>query len=120
MGLICLQRVKCNEKLYMEMNSVNSSRKKRKRVGPFWLGFFLGPILICVLFFRQTFELLRDAFANILPIFFTPGLLEITLGLFGFSLVILINYFLRSRQEDEWVYIEEKKPTKDDELKEGS
>ncbi|MBA72487.1 MAG: hypothetical protein CMO73_07415 [Verrucomicrobiales bacterium] len=112
--------MKCGENLYVKMNSGNSSSKKRKRLGPFWLGFFLGPILICVLFFRQTFELIRDAFANILPIFFTPGLLEITLGLFGFCLVILINYFLRSEQEDEWVYIEEKKTTEDDELKEGS
>ena len=49
------------------------------------------------------------------PIFFTPGLLEITLGLFGFSLVILINYFLRSEQRDEWIYIEE--PSADDESK---
>lgn len=100
------------------MKAGNFSNKKRKRLGPFWLGFFVGPILICVLFFRQTFELIRDAFANILPIFFTPGLLEITLGLFGFFLVILINYFLRSEQKDEWVYIEEKQPAQDDELKE--
>jgi len=100
------------------MNSGNSSSKKRKRLGPFWFGFFLGPILICVLFFRHTFELIRDAFANILPIFFTPGLLEITLGLVGFSLVILINYFLRSEQKNEWVCIEEKQAAKDDKLKE--
>jgi|TARA_B110000438_G_C15597214_1_gene556379 hypothetical protein len=100
------------------MNSGNFSNKKRKRLGLFWLGFFVGPILICVLFFRQTFELIRDAFVNIVPIFFTPGILEITLGLFGFSLVILINYFLRSEQQDEWVYIEEKEPGQEDELKE--
>ena len=97
------------------MNLGNSSKKKRKRLGTFWLGFFVGPILICLVFFRQALELVRDAFRNILPIFFTPGLLEITLGLFGFSLVILINYFLRSEQRDEWVYIEE--PSADDESK---
>ncbi|MDC0047987.1 hypothetical protein OAL09_01465 [Verrucomicrobia bacterium] len=100
------------------MNSGDSSRNKHKKLSPFWLGFFVGPVLICLLFFRQAFELLRDAFANIVPIFFTPGLLEITLGLLGFSLVILINYFLRSEQKDEWVYIEEKQPAQDDELKE--
>ena len=97
------------------MNLGNSSKKKRKRLGTFWLGFFVGPILICLVFFRQALELVRDAFRNILPIFFTPGLLEITLGLFGFSLVILINYFLRSEQRDEWIYIEE--PSADDESK---
>jgi|TARA_B100001250_G_scaffold180612_1_gene155303 hypothetical protein len=102
------------------MNSGNSPKEKRKRLGPFWLGFFVGPILICVVFFRQTFELIRDAFANILPIFFTPGLLEITLALFGFSLVILINYFLSSEQKDEWVYIEEKQSEQDDDFKEES
>ncbi len=102
------------------MNSGNSPKEKRKRLGPFWLGFFVGPILICVVFFRQTFELIRDAFANILPIFFTPGLLEITLALFGFSLVILINYFLSSEQKDEWVYIEEKQSAQDDDFKEES
>ena len=96
----------------------NSSKKKRKKLGPFWIGFFVGPIVICSLFFRQTFELLRDAFANILPIFFTPGLLEITLGLLGFSLVILINYFSRSEQQDEWVYLEEEQPSKGGEFKE--
>jgi len=102
------------------MNSGNSPKEKHKRLGPFWLGFFVGPILICVVFFRQTFELIRDAFANILPIFFTPGLLEITLALFGFSLVILINYFLSSEQKDEWVYIEEKQSEQDDDFKEES
>jgi hypothetical protein len=97
------------------MNLGNSSKKKRKRLGLFWLGFFVGPILICLVFFRRVLELVRDAFGNILPIFFTPGLLEITLGLFGFSLVILINYFLRSEQRDEWIYLEE--PSADDESK---
>ena len=97
------------------MNLGNSSKKKRKRLGLFWLGFFVGPILICLVFFRQVLELVRDAFGIILPIFFTPGLLEITLGLFGFSLVILIKYFLRSEQRDEWVYFQE--PSADDESK---
>lgn len=61
---------------------------------------------MAVAFHRQLLELLADAFGNVLPVFFTPGLLELSLGVLGFGLVIVINYLLRREQRDEWVEIE--------------
>ena len=38
--------------------------------------------------------------------FFTPGILEISLFFFGFSIVIIVNHLRRREEDDEWVILE--------------
>lgn len=92
-------------------------KRARRRFSPFWLGILFGLMITCVFFYRQTLDLIRDAIGNVLPIFFTPGLLELSLGLIGIAIVIVINFFLRSEQRDEWVYIEEGESDPNEEVK---
>lgn len=54
----------------------------------------------------QSLELIRDALGNTLPLFFTPGILEVSLFFIGFSIVIIANYLRRSEQDGEWVILE--------------
>lgn len=72
----------------------------------FWWGVIAGFGVMVLVFSKLLLGLLRDAFANILPLFFTPGLLEITLAAIGFAIVIAVNYWLwRKEGKDEWVEI---------------
>ena len=85
---------------------MSKEKKKRKASTLFWVGFLSGPIFLIFLFSSQSFELLRDALGNTLPLFFTPGILEISLFFIGFSIVIIVNHLRRREQDDEWVIIE--------------
>ena len=71
-------------------------------------GIMAGVAIAAVVFHRPLIGMAHDAFTNIMPIFFTPGLLDLTLGLLGFGFVILINYWLlRKEARDEWVVLPE-------------
>jgi hypothetical protein len=85
---------------------MNDKKRKVKSDRIYWIGFLSGPIILVILYSSQSFELLRDALGNTLPLFFTPGILEISLFFIGFSIVIIVNYLLRREQDDEWVMIE--------------
>ena len=85
---------------------MNDKKRKGKSERIYWIGFLTGPIILVILYSSQSFELLRDALGNTLPLFFTPGILEISLFFIGFSIVIIVNYLLRREQDDEWVMIE--------------
>ena len=85
---------------------MNDKKRKVQSDRIYWIGFLSGPIILIILYSSQSFELLRDALGNTLPLFFTPGILEISLFFIGFSIVIIVNYLLRREQDDEWVMIE--------------
>ena len=85
---------------------MSKEKKKRKSSTLFWVGFLSGPIFLIFLFSSQYFELLRDALGNTLPLFFTPGILEISLFFIGFSIVIIVNHLRRRKEDDEWVILE--------------
>jgi hypothetical protein len=73
------------------------------------MGVFAGAGILALVFHRKVLELLgmlADATGNVLPVFFSPGLLELSLAVVGFGMVIVINYLLRREQRDEWVEIE--------------
>lgn len=73
----------------------------------FWWGITAGVAITALVFHRPLLTLARDGFTNVVPIFFSPGVLEITLGLVGFGVVILINYWLlRKEARDEWVVLQ--------------
>ena len=78
-------------------------RARKGGGGMFWMGLIAGLVITAVIFHRHLFEFVRDATGNVMPVFFTPGLLEVSLGVIGFSLVIVINFLLRREQDDEWV-----------------
>ena len=65
-----------------------------------------GAAITVAVFHRFIFGLLADATGNVMPVVFTPGLLEFTVAVLGFSLVIVINAILRREQRDEWVEME--------------
>lgn len=79
----------------------------RRRIGPFWLGILTGLVITAVVFHRKVLEFIGDATGNVLPVIFMPGLLELTLGLIGFGIVIFVNHLLRREQRDEWVCLDE-------------
>jgi|TARA_B110001454_G_scaffold128620_1_gene119866 hypothetical protein len=81
--------------------------RKRRGIGPFWLGILTGILITAVIFHRDVLELLGDATGNVLPVIFMPGLLELTLGMIGFGIVLLVNHLLRREQSDEWVLLDE-------------
>ena len=85
---------------------MKDKKRKGKSERIYWIGFLSGPIILAILYSSQSFDLLRDALGNTLPLFFTPGILEISLFFIGFSIVIIANYFLRGEQDDEWVMID--------------
>lgn len=69
----------------------------------FWLGLLCGLLITAAIFHRFVFALARDAFTNVLPIVFSPGLLELTIAVVGFGIVIVVNHLLRKERDDEWV-----------------
>lgn len=73
----------------------------------FWWGIAAGVLITAVIFYRQVLGVLRDAAKNILPLVFSPGILEVSIAVVGFGLVIVINHFLRREREDEWVVLED-------------
>ena len=85
---------------------MSEHKKKKKSSALFWIGFLSGPIILIVLYSSQSLELIRDALGNTLPLFFTPGILEVSLFFIGFSIVIIVNYLRRSEQDGEWVILE--------------
>jgi hypothetical protein len=89
----------------MSEDKPEAPQNGRKKSGSmFWWGILAGFAAIALVFAKPMLGLLRDALANVLPVFFTPGILEISLGVIGFGLVIVINYLLLRREgQDEWV-----------------
>lgn len=85
---------------------MSEHKKKKKSSALFWIGFLSGPIILIFLCSSQSLELIRDALGNTLPLFFTPGILEVSLFFIGFSIVIIVNYLRRSEQDGEWVILE--------------
>ncbi|MCP4847746.1 MAG: hypothetical protein GY899_07360 [Verrucomicrobiaceae bacterium] len=88
-------------------NRQQDEQDKRRRIGPFWLGILTGLLITAVVFHRDVLELLVDASDSVLPVITMPGLLELTLGLIGFGIVLFVNHLLRREQRDEWVFLEE-------------
>ena len=80
---------------------------ERRGIGPFWLGILTGLIITGVVFHRKVLEFLGDSTGNVLPVIFMPGLLELTIGLIGLAIVIVVNYLLRREQSDEWICLDE-------------
>ncbi|MFP6874115.1 MAG: hypothetical protein VCA55_11470 [Verrucomicrobiales bacterium] len=80
---------------------------KRRGIGPFWLGILTGMLVTAAVFHRKILEFLGDATGNVLPVIFMPGLLELTIGLIGLAIVIVVNYLLRREQSDEWICLDE-------------
>ena len=70
------------------------------------MGIFAGVGILALVFHRKLLGLLAAATGNVMPVFFSPGLLELSLAVVGFGIVIVINYLLRREQRDEWVEIE--------------
>lgn len=79
----------------------------------FWWGIAAGVLITAAIFYRPVLAVLRDAAKNILPLVFSPGILEVSMAVVGFGLVIVINHFLRREREDEWVTLEDPSSTEE-------
>ncbi len=66
-----------------------------------------GLLVLGAIYREQTLGLLRDTLRGVFGLLFTPVILETSLALGGFCLVILVNGYLRREQRDEWVEIED-------------
>ena len=60
-----------------------------------------------IIFYRTVFEFLMDASDSVLPVVTMPGLLELTVGLIGFGVVLLVNHLRRREQDDEWIVLDD-------------
>ena len=55
-------------------------------------------------------SLVEGFMLNVLPIVFTPVILELSVGFVGLFIVLLFAYMRRKEQESEWVYIAKVEP----------
>ena len=81
--------------------------RKRRGIGPFWLGIIAGMLIAGIIFYRTVFEFLIDASDSVLPVVTMPGLLELTVGFIGFGIVLLVNHLRRREQDDEWIVLDD-------------
>ena len=85
--------------------SQHDQGRKRRGIGPFWLGIIAGILITGIIFYRKVFEFLIDASDSVLPVVTMPGLLELTVGFIGFGVVLLVNHLRRREQDDEWIVL---------------
>ncbi len=87
--------------------SQHDQDRKRRGIGPFWLGIIVGMLITGIIFYRTVFEFLIDASDSVLPVVTMPGLLELTVGFIGFGVVLLVNHLRRREQNDEWIVLDD-------------
>ena len=87
--------------------SQHDQGRKRRGIGPFWLGIIAGILITGIIFYRKVFEFLIDASDSVLPVVTMPGLLELTVGFIGFGVVLLVNHLRRREQDDEWIVLDD-------------
>lgn len=73
----------------------------------------LGLALLGWVFRGFFWEVIQAFMINVLPILFTPVILELVVGFVGLFIVLLFCHLRRNDHEDEWVYISQVEPEKE-------
>lgn len=79
-----------------------------------WVWKLVGGIAVAVvlgwIFRGFLWSVVEAVMLNVVPIVFTPVILELTVAFTGLFIVLLFSHFRRKDQEDEWVYISQVEP----------
>ena len=70
-------------------------------------------VVVCVVgwVFRSFWwSVIKAMMMNVVPILFTPVILELSVCFVGLFIVLMFNHLRRKEQEDEWVYISQVEP----------
>ena len=69
------------------------------------VGVFVAGLILAVLLRGLLWQIVESFMLNVLPILFTPVILEISVGFAGLFVVLLFCHFRKKEEETEWVVV---------------